>query len=351
MWRGCGPALLLAVGCTRTDKSAEAAADPAYSDAATTGYDTDIDAETDLAPGTDTSIGPPPLAWVSLDGGFVNTCGLLNDQRVVCWGEPYAVAATPTGAFTQISVGGWEGCGILADGTLTCWCRTSAGADNAVCEGIPRGTGWVEVRTATHWACAERADRTVECWGSSGQPNAARSEPVESVADWSIEAGFGCAVLDDGTVTCWGDTDLFTLNKADATTAPPPDRTYVQVAAGRTHACALDDTGEVVCWGSTQSDQGIDFPQPSPGPWASITAWNAFTCGLRADGSSECWFDLPGLVNDEWSIPDEKWASLGLGEWDSCGITLDGRGVCFPEAWDSLGEQDIPDLADLALPE
>lgn len=350
MGRGYGLALLLAVGCTRTDKAGDTATDPDYSDVATTGYaDTDVDTE---GPPAETGTTPEPLRWVSVDAGFVLSCGLLSDERVVCWGSPDLLTTSPPDGFVQISVGGNELCGVRADGTLGCWCAEDPYAlQRDVCDKVPGGDDFIEVRTAYGWACAEREDHTLQCWGDSGSPNAAASEPSEPVLDWSIETNYGCAVLVDGTVTCWGDTDVFNLNKEDATTAPPVGPRYVQVAAGRTHGCALDDVGEIHCWGCTQSDQGIDFPHPSAGPWASVTAWNAFACGLRADGSAECWHDLPGVVNEEWFIPDEKWASLGLGEWDSCGITVDGRGVCFPEPFDSLGEQDIPDLADLVLVE
>jgi hypothetical protein len=116
---------------------------------------------------------------------------------------------------------------------------------------------------------------------------------------------------------------------------------------GRDHACALDTEGEAHCWGSTQVY--TPFPAAPPGPWASIFAQNAFACGLRADGTADCWYDLGDLVDPgQWAVPDEKWAQIGLGEWSACGVTLDGRGICFPSDFDHAGEQDIPDLADLA---
>ena len=344
MWRGYGLALMLNVGCTRIDKAGEDATDPDYADAATTGYqDTDTEAET---PGTDETGGePPPLSWVAVDAGATMSCGLLSDDRVVCWGDPDFVGEAPTEPFRQISFGIWEGCGLRADGSVGCWCANPAGGNNDACEDVPLETGFTEVRTGAFWACAERPDHTIACWG---QKETATKAPTAPVVDWSIEENIGCAILEDGSVTCWGITENFNRWAPDAAVAPPADLTYVQVAVGRNQACALDTAGEAHCWGSTQTQEA--FPQPSAGPWASITSWNAFTCGLRTDGSAECWFDVTGVVNDGWFIPDEKWASLGLGEWDSCGITLDGRGVCFPEPFDSLGEQDIPDLADLVLP-
>ena len=56
----------------------------------------------------------------------------------------------------------------------------------------------------------------------------------------------------------------------------------------------------------------------------------------------------PELADSTPTEPFEQ-ITFGLGEWDACGITLDGRGLCFPAPYNGSGEQDIPDLADLVL--
>ena len=344
MWRGYGPALLLVVGCTRQGKGVDTAADPHLSDVATTA-DSDSLEETDQSGPVDTGTPPVPLAWVTVDMGTDIACGLLNDGRTVCWGHPDFLDLAPPSASVQIAVGALEVCGLDDLGMVGCTCGNTQGDHNNTCEDVPVKAGHLELRSAAFWACAERADHTLACWGEGDQ---ATNAPTVPVSDWSIEENIGCAILEDGTVTCWGTTENFNRWAPDAAIAPPADITYVEVAVGRNHACALDIDGEVHCWGSTQVQTA--FPQATPGPWASITAWNAFTCGLRADGSAECWHDMPG-VSEVWIVPDEKWSSLGLGEWDACGVTLDGRGLCFPEVSNGSGEQDIPDLADLVLPE
>lgn len=344
MSRRCGAALLLVVGCTRTDKAGDTAAGQVYPDVATSGL-ADTDGETDPPLAEDSGTPKPPLAWTTVDMGTDIACGLLNDGRTVCWGHPDFLYIDPPHASLQITVGGLEVCGLDATGAVTCACGNSQGSFNEPCEDVPLESGYLAVRSAAFWACAERGDHTLDCWGQ--KPTVA-SAPTGPVLDWSIEENIGCAILEDGSVTCWGGIENFNRWAPEAAVAPPAELTYVQVAVGRNHACALDDAGEVHCWGSTQVQ--TPFPQASPGPWASITAWNAFTCGLRADGSAECWHDMPG-VSEAWVVPDEKWAMLGLGEWDACGVTLDGRGLCFPEVSNGSGEQDIPDLADLVLPE
>lgn len=285
----------------------------------------------------------PELAWVMLDGGATESCGVLDDDRLVCWGDPDYVSASPTGPFVQGSVGTWSGCALDPDGYITCWCPHPSPSEQHTCDDVPAGPGFVEVQNGGYHACAERPDHTLRCWGT---PVVNHGVPTEPVLDWSIELNGGCAVLLDGTVSCWGD-DLEALwgdSDPPALLAPPEGLKYTQVALGRSHGCALDVDGEAHCWGRT----GLlgPFPPAPPGPWASIVAFNQMTCGLRANGSADCWYDLPGIL-DQWFIPDERWASLGLGEWSSCGLTLDGRGLCFPAPYDHVGEQLVPDLDDL----
>jgi hypothetical protein len=165
-------------------------------------------------------------------------------------------------------------------------------------------------------------------------------------------------VDDAGAVTCWGRTELFADRNPGGITEPPSDRKYVGVAVGRASGCALDTTGEVACWGRTA--QLTPYPQGPPGPFVAIDAFNQITCATRADATVACWYDFPQLwdVDDEppdadggppWEPPrGHRWAQLGLGEWDACGVTLDGEGLCWMPQSDTAGEvSGLPALADL----
>lgn len=293
----------------------------------------------------------PPPAWVLLDMGYITSCGVLDDGRLICWGYDEWVAAAPTeGFFDSVSVGADGGCALTRDGGVSCWC-VYADQERA-CEEQPLDGGYVEVQSGAYWACAERADGTLRCWGAEPSPG---QPPAEPVLDWSIEENVGCAVLLDGSISCWGDTELWTRDwdtaadtAAEPISGPPEEFKYTQVAVGRTHACGLDTAGEVHCWGQTAFQ--IPYPDPPPGPYASITAYNQTTCGLRPDSTAECWYDFPQLwdVDDapfeadggpKWEPPPgERWASIGLGEWDACGLTVDGKAHCWMVKMDTAGE-------------
>lgn len=315
-------------------------------------------------PETTHSAAPPPthtgrgLGWSMIDMGYREACGVLSDGRAVCWGHD-ALAQPPPATFRTVSVNPNDACGIRVDGGVTCWNTWPGGplspqADAFVAH-TPSRTDLVRVEVTERFACAETRRRTLVCWGRS---ITGRGVPTGPVAAWDLDLDLGCAVDDAGGVTCWGDTDDFTRDLPEAATAPPPDRRYVDVAVGRNHACALDDAGAVACWG--QAFLATPYPPGPPGPFVDLDAYNQITCGLRADRSLACWYDVPQLwdIDDEppdadggppWEPPPgHTWAQVGLGEWDACGVTSDGEGRCWPVEGDTAGEVvGIPDLADL----
>ena len=317
--------------------------------------------DTATAPGPTGATGDTagePLAWVSIDAGFIDSCGVLTDGRVVCWGNDEYVALAPTGSsYVEVSLGTHGGCARTFDGAVECWCGDVTDASR-VCDQQPRDAGYVEVQDGTWWACAQDAEGRLHCWGGVPRPGAPPSDPV---LHWSIDEGVGCAVLADGTLSCWGHTvnwEGWSDTAAEPVTGPPPELKYTQVAVGRTHACALDTEGEAHCWGVT--GLGVPYPAAPPGPFASITAWNQITCGLRPDATAECWYDFPQLwdVDDEppeanggpkWEPPPgERWATIGLGEWAACGLTVAGEARCWMEQMEYEGVvSELPALSDL----
>ncbi|MEQ1508484.1 MAG: RCC1 domain-containing protein [Myxococcota bacterium] len=297
--------------------------------------------------------GPRPLAWTAIDAGYLSSCGLLTDGRLVCWGDDDEVAAAPAGPVAQVSVGLWGGCWLDPAGVASCWCANPTLSTHAPCDEAPEVGGLVRVEHAVAFACAERADATLACWGRRPGP-----APDVPVLDWSIEENLGCAVVAPGDVVCWGQTSVWALADPDPALAPPAGLVYTQVAVGRDHACALDQDGEIHCWGSTAVQTA--FPQAPPGPFVEVLAYNQVACGIRPDRTAVCWYDFPQLwdVDDvppeadggpSWEPPPgERWASIGLGEWDACGLTVEGEARCWMPQGDSAGEVlELPSLDDL----
>ncbi len=102
-----------------------------------------------------------------------------------------------------------------------------------------------------------------------------------------------------------------------------------QIAVGRRHACGLDAAGTAFCWGD---DTMLEpFPEPPPGAWTQIEAFDSATCVIDAAGTAQCWWGA-GLDAGFIGWPDpfaEPMAMIGLGEYEGCGVTLDGQADCW----------------------
>jgi hypothetical protein len=278
-----------------------------------------------------------PLSWVWLDNGYRYSCGLLTNGRQECWGREEWARTAEAPSRVQFDLSGWSGCGLDAAGRIECWCP---GGAHQACKDVPQDGGYVQVRCGDYGACAEDGEHRLHCWGYE----AFLAPPDEPVDDWDLEINGGCAVV-AGEIECWGDFEELWAMSPDADPLPPSGGGFVQVTVGRSHGCALDKVGEVHCWGSTGLRER--FPDPPPGPFVRLETYNQISCGMREDGHVECWYHLPGIL-DLWSWPqDEVWAQFSLGEWDGCGVTVDGRGLCFPAEFESDGEQQVPDLDEL----
>ena len=63
-----------------------------------------------------------------------------------------------------------------------------------------------------------------------------------------------------------------------------PSGTFTQVSAGAWHSCGLRENGSVECWGDNQYDQS----NPSPGLYLAVNAGMRHSCALSSTSTS-CW--------------------------------------------------------------
>ena len=258
-----------------------------------------------------------PPAAVNLGGtataitaGGNHTCALLDDGTVRCWGhggfgqlgsgntnsigngpgEMPPAAVNLGGTATAISAGFDQTCALLDDGTVRCWGAGFSGIlgygnTNNIGDGpgemppaaVNVGGTARAITGGSFYTCAILDDGTVRCWGSgnnghlgSGNTNNIGDGPgemppaavnLEGTAK-AISAGWehACAILDDGSLRCWGSGMAGALgngntnNIGDGPGEMPPAAvnlggTANAITGGRAHTCALLDDGSVRCWG------------------------------------------------------------------------------------------------------
>lgn len=255
-----------------------------------------------------------PLSGVTaIAAGWFNTCALLVDSTVKCWGDatfrsslgdgtresslaPVTVVAAPgstkpLSGVSAITAGDFKTCALLGDGLVKCW------GDNYVSQltddGSVEDAAPVTVAAAPgsgsalsgvtaiaveggftqdlggFVACALTASRTVKCWGNNdsgglGDGTTTSSfTPVDvvGIAKEVTAITAGCALLVDTTVTCWPSRSAqgellntpFTVKAAAGSTSPLSGVTAI--TAGSHHTCAIMSGGGVKCWGDNYFGQ------------------------------------------------------------------------------------------------
>jgi alpha-tubulin suppressor-like RCC1 family protein len=158
------------------------------------------------------------------------------------------------------------------------------------------------------------ADGTVSCWGELSAAVSGEPSPVAGIADAArIALGYdyACVLAHSGDVTCWGGDVSGALGNGmrdDTNRVHPPSvavhgaRALVSAHLSRVNYVWLTD-GSVLGWGWDAEGQLGDPPQqptgnasqlmptllPSFDRFTSLAADDYTACGLRADGTVECW--------------------------------------------------------------
>ena len=259
-----------------------------------------------------------------------DVCGLTDDGRALCWGEgagsrPVEVAQGHR--FESLDRGEGHACGVTPEGNVACWGDGYAGQLGNGLGGSQEGPVIVEwpesfraVAAADEHTCAlERSGRAV-CWGrvdylgigEESTPGNLTPEHVRrptAVAGGQVfsaveAAGWTtCALTRAGRTFCWGD------GEEPRRVEGVPAFETLALGAGHLsgHACGIAPGGELWCWGSNQ------FGQLGRGT----------TGGLHR------------LEPPAPAAPGHRFASVDAGRYHTCGVTRDGRGLCW--GWRGLG--------------
>ncbi len=315
--------------------------------------------------------------YVSVSTGGFHTCGLKADGVVDCWGEnDFGQAADQPGPYVSVSLGFRHTCGVRADGGVDCWGQNDFGQSTVPAEMRTAGSaGFGQIAAGNAHACQVNRDGTLACWGNNdeGQATAPAGVFTQVVAGDS----HSCAIGTNGKVTCWGRFGGYTTTDLAA-------GVWRQLAPGpRGSICAISTTaGYVKCTrvGSntasfTESsarqvthapDLNVGYLVPVgchvdlhgagrceevgydtahgfsfAGPWARLESGLNHQCGLKVDGSIECWGD--NLVDDQLSnLPasTDIFRTFSVGWNHACAIRGNGQLACWGS--DINGQSDAP---------
>jgi alpha-tubulin suppressor-like RCC1 family protein len=256
------------------------------------------------------------------------------------------VQAFPHKGIVQLSAGEDNTCALMADHHVSCWGSGNV-ANSTSPLPVPKINAAISVASGNGFACALLLDQTVWCWGvnSSGQlgdatfsPRAVNPAPVltsghpfNGATAITVGNAHACALKSpDSTVYCWGsnsDGQLGNWNIGIGTNFNTPLLVVIHdgasnpalggvgsISAGAFHTCATigDPTETAACWGydpygqlgNTTAPAEIDSPVTVEAPDGSalgmiedgITAGEFHTCTVipelaPANNSLACWGD------------------------------------------------------------
>lgn len=313
--------------------------------------------------------------------------GLLRE-----WGFPVALRNRfALAAPERVSAGEGFSCAVRDDGASFCWgsnehgeVGTGSRAASLPPSSLSATLAFASVSAGSGFACGLTIEGAAYCWGNARPDDLApgpvpgepieRRQPVRVAAELtfaSLSAGYAhaCGVTTSGDAYCWGANDEGQLGDGTTTARERPvrvatDARFRSVSAGLSHSCGLTTDGRALCWGSRLT-AGARAPVVQARPTAvggalrftSLSAGSLYTCGVSEGGAAYCW------GRNEWgNLGDgttrdafEPRAVAGghrfraiaarrtTGRSSTCGVTVDGKALCWGSESEALGRQVIED--------
>jgi alpha-tubulin suppressor-like RCC1 family protein len=148
-------------------------------------------------------------------------------------------------------------------------------------------------------------------------------------------------------------TALIALSTMQGVSAAHADsfQDWATASTGGAHTCGIRHGGKLYCWGWDAFDQVGDGGTNSnevASPtrigsfedWATVSAGNYHTCGVRKNGKLYCWGydgtgevgngDTTGRVTTPLRIGTfEDWANVSAGSYHTCGVRKNGKLYCW----------------------
>lgn len=133
---------------------------------------------------------------------------------------------------------------------------------------------------------------------------------------------YSCGIESAGTLCCWGLRETDCTGCQPAASAIPTTSDFIDVATGAWSDCGLKFDGSIECWGSNPpvAPSATDFVQLSMGRFHA--------CGLKEDGSIDC-FMAGGRAYDVPDPAGTDFVSVTSGDFHACGLRTNGSIDCW----------------------
>jgi alpha-tubulin suppressor-like RCC1 family protein len=276
-------------------------------------------------------------ASISVDGGYLHTCGVTTDGAGYCWGsntygqlgdgtntqrlEP--VLVTGGLMFTSISAASTHTCGVTTTGQAYCWGWNGIGQlgngseeDSNVPVTVSGELTFssISAKGFSH-SCGVTTTGKAYCWGENSLGQLGDSTTINSAVPVAVSGGlifssisggrsYNCGLTSAGIGYCWGNNSYGQLGNGTTTHSPVPvavsgSHTWGSLShGGYYHSCGVTKAGVGYCWGynlsaqlgdATTTDKHIPVIISGGLIFSSITSASSHSCGLTRLRDAYCW--------------------------------------------------------------
>ncbi len=333
----------------------------------------------------------------SLSSAELQTCAVLRDGGVSCWGlEGQPEFDDEPGFFGPRRVAGLKGvkrfelgkllgCALLRNDAIQCLefdpvmrkvSASRGGTNQPVTMSqvkLKKLTALSMPKTALFDGCALDAKGSVHCWGDNRYGQA--GDPVDLPKATAIAAaeGFTCAALAEGGVRCWGSNDDAELGRIgrhpepvevplvelfDDPTCQPSARGTIRanlrtdairsLAVTMNHACAVLHDGRVACWTSSEvrgREKAEAVVVPLGKPAVHVASGYSFNCAAMETGRVSCWDQDTATITEIAGVEDAVQVVADQGT--TCALHSTGEVSCWDHGCDGFcPAQRLPRLCD-----
>ncbi len=320
-----------------------------------------------------------PLKADVISTGNSNTCAVLEEGTVQCWGpneygqlgvggrsyqvenNPYPKSIQGLIDVVDVQTDGTLSCALLVDHTVKCWGDVSIvdathynsweyQLSPVLITGLPAVKTMAIGRDTVCFAMLNTDE--VKCFDRNHNQGVMVSGLSGTIS--SLTIGVKTCVLDNQIVKCWND-----INNPIATPLSPSITNATSVSSGGVHSCALLSTGGVKCWGlnsygqlgdGTYNNSSTPITVTGINSATAISAGSYHTCATLANNTMKCWgrnsYGQLGngtqtSINTPILVPSEfAFKAVSAGGDHTCGIDTEDRIACWGRAeYGSLGNR------------
>ncbi|MDA8838039.1 hypothetical protein N9N26_02120, partial [Candidatus Poseidoniales archaeon] len=283
---------------------------------------------------------------VSVSSGQYHTCAILDDGSLKCWGQgtsgqlgigstiaqntPQLVNLGTGRTAVSVDLGNSNTCVILDDGTLKCWGQGNGGqlgigsnVNQITPQTVDLGTGRtaVSVSAGSSHTCAVLDDGSLKCWGYNNYGQLGIGSTTNQNTPQLVNLGTGrtsesvslgqfhtCAVLDDDSLKCWGYNYYGQLGIGSTTYQTTPHTVFLatnqipkSVSSHDYSTCVIFQDSRAMCMGQLgfwfHGGSYTSISHKTPEYLArntevkidEVTVGHYHTCAVLDDGSLKCW--------------------------------------------------------------